>query len=1106
MQLFFEDLKKQGIYLKLSGDKLKIVTKLDKVPADILISIKERKTKIIEFLSIGANSFDDIPKVEEQSCYPLSSSQKRLWVLSQFENGSIAYNISKVVKIVGKLDVPRLKQAFEMLVERHEVLRTTFDIDNNGEIKQFIKEKIDLKFKQLDLKQEASDEIDAVLKKEKETPFDFKEGPLLRICVISVAKNEFVLCCVIHHIISDGWSINVLVSDLLSYYDCLLKNTKVELEPLAIQYKDFACWQSSQIEKNELLNSKSFWNKQFADKPEKFKLFTDYARQPLKSFNGSIESVEISKATIDKFKKYLLEKECTLYMGLLGVIKTLLFNYSNQEDIVIGIPTTGRENIKLENQIGFYVNTLPIRTQINSKENFGVLVESIRSQVLGAFSNQYYPFEELIEDLNLDRDLTQNPLFDVLVSYNDFDPTQYYKQRTDFQIEEYVTDSDVFSVFDLVYGFSDRGDDVLYSITYNTDLYKSETIDSMLHHFEELINSIIDSPNCSLEDLEYLLEKEKKILLEDFNNTKVEFDLNSSIVKLFEEQVLKCPDKTAVVFEDISINYLQLNEISNKFANYLTNNHKIRTDDLIAIQLPRTEWMIIAILGVLKSGAAFVPIDDSYPQKRIDFIVSDSNASFLIDENFLANFKKKLDTLDSANINVYTQPTDLVYSIYTSGSTGRPKGVLIEQKSILNTIYSQIEAFSISNTSNVLQFASFSFDAFISELFTSLLSTACLHVLNEETRKDPSALSEYILSNEIDVATIPPSLYVHIEEGILQQLKVLISAGEKANKPKFQNLDNCLNAYGPTETSICATIYDGAVEANANTVPIGKPISNTQVYILNRRNKLLPIGAIGEICIGGLGLARGYQNRPELTKDKFVSNPFDPNQRMYKTGDLGRWLHDGNIEFIGRVDDQIKIRGYRIEVNEIEQCMLEHESVDSAVLLVKQDDLQNDYLALYFTASKELTSKELSTFVSLSLPKYMVPNVFYQLEQMPITSNGKIDKKTLLALTDTNVKTGVAYVAPRNKTEEKLVSIWAKILEIEKDKIGVHDNFFSLGGHSLRAIKALNATNSSFNISLQLSDMFKITTIEELSELIQTIKGVTDAASNANEYKHKITF
>jgi amino acid adenylation domain-containing protein/non-ribosomal peptide synthase protein (TIGR01720 family) len=1057
-------------------------------------AVLEDQARLIQ--QAAKTPFIAIPIAAPEPDYPLSSSQRRLWVLSRFEEGNIAYNVPGIYILEGEIDRDALEYSFNALIERHESLRTVFKENEKGEVRQFIREwrKGEFQIEYYDLREDESgeDELKDLTQALFIRPFDLSAGPLLRAVLFRIEGSRWVLGYVMHHIISDGWSIRILINELLVFYNEYREGRSHQLPPLRLQYKDYASWQQEMLKGDILKDHKRYWLEQFEGTLPILELPGDSGRPAIKTYKGGVIEKRIDPTLNKAIKALSQELGGTLYMGLLAVVDALLYKYTNQEDIIIGCPIAGREHIDLEDQIGFYVNTLALRTRFRGEDSYKKLFSRIKRVTLAAYDHQAYPFDALVDELNLHKDMSRNALFEVMVVLQNAGKYTVEAERPgDIKISAYPGVEDVISKFDLVFSFEESGEELFARIGYNNDIYHASTIRRIADHLEQLMKVIIRQPSTPIRDLDFLRPDEKHRLLTEFNDTGLTYPWEKTLVHLFEEQAKRTPDSTAVIFREKELAYSELNERSNRLAAYLRTNYKIQPDDLIGIKLERSEWIIVAILGVLKSGGAYVPIDPDYPQDHIDHILSDSQCKVVIDVWVLADFSTREDDYSEESSQIYARPGDLAYVIYTSGSTGQPKGVMIEHSAIVNTIYSQQKAFGVKEGDRNLQFASFSFDASVSEIFVSMVSGGILYIPEEDARKTPLLLEKYITEKRINIATIPPAYLrlLRIEE--IQTLTRLVTAGEAANVEKalsFSRYGEYYNAYGPTESSICATIYTLPGEWNYKTgnIPIGSPISNTQIYILDDQCKLLPIGAVGEICIGGRGLARGYINRPDLTAEKFVLNPFRENQRIYKTGDLGRWLPDGNIEFIGRKDDQVKIRGYRIELGGIEAALQGFRAIDSAVVIARLNKEHDKELVAYVTGREILNVSDIRLYLSRLLPAYMIPSHFIQLQAFPLTPSGKIDKKNLPAPDNSGLGQGFNYEPPRNKTDEKLILIWQEILG--GDKIGIKDDFFTLGGHSLKATRLIAQIKREFNVVIDLKSVFWEPTIEALSDMINNEK------------------
>ncbi len=741
---------------------------------------------------------------------------------------------------------------------------------------------------------------------------------------------------------------------------------------------------------------------------------------------------------------------------------------------------------------------------------FGEFLEQVKENALGAFENQDYQFEMLVDKLDLARDLSRNPLFDTMFVLQNLQsqnvPSQNPQQAA---VAPYEFENTI-AKFDLTLNSYESHQGIQFTLEYRTKLFKREMIERLAGHFVNILNQISENPDQKLMEVDILSGKEKEQLIYGFNNTEQEYSSNITIHQLFEEQVQKTPRQLALVFNDQKLTYLELNQKANQLARLLQQKG-VKSEQIVGIMMERSLEMVISMIAVLKAGAAYLPIDPSYPEARIEYMITDSNTGILLTQDKLSddlNFTGEwivVDELDlssyvNTNLSIEHHSTDLAYVIYTSGSTGKPKGVMVEHKGIANIQEYSVESFGINETDKILQFASSAFDASVWEIYLALLSGATLYLIENDRINDYRKFESYLNDNGITSVTLPPVYLNHLSVANIHSLKRVITGGSATNYElvtRWKDKVDYINAYGPTESTICATVWkakkDGMVQKN---IPIGMPIFNTKVYILDKNQKPLPVGVVGELCIGGAGLARGYLNKPDLTEERFVHNEF-VGERIYRTGDLARWLVDGNIEFIGRMDNQVKIRGYRIELGEIEHQLLEHDKIQETVVIVKQDQTKSKYIVAYFVSKEKLPVAELKTYLSKNLPQYMIPSYFIQLDNLPISANGKIDHKALPE-TDSMIQ-AKEYIAPQNEIEEKLTLIWSEILGAKK--IGITDNFFELGGHSLKATSLVTRIYKEFEVEIPLSQIFNNPTINQLAKYIQSAEKNIYSSIKAIEVK-----
>jgi len=1085
--LGFENIGTTDDFFELGGHSLKVILILNKIKKELglELSIKDMFLNptvngIIALVQKNGCTIT-IPKANEQDSYALTSSQRRLWTLSQFAERSVAYNIPGVYQLKGNVNVDVLSKAFRLLIARHESLRTCFRSNNDGETRQHILplSAIQINIPVDDLSaittENQDQKIASILDENNKRVFDLNQAPLITLRLIQLASDDQLLAFNMHHIISDGWSIEVMSAEFMVIYKALLKGVDHALPELPIQYKDYSEWITGEEQQSKLETAKEYWLDKFKGDLPVLKLPTTKARPKIKTYSGDSLTYRFSKNGTSELELFSKKKKKSLFVLLMAGINGLLSRYTNTRDIILGTPVAGRDHTDLENQIGLYLNTLAIRTSFESSTSFDDLLDIQNTTLLDAYSHQDYPFDSLVDQLGIQRDTSRSPLFDVMVVLQN--QQNLLSSRSviegDLSIKPYTDNYRKSSQFDLSFNFSQTEGQLSLHLEYNTDIYEADFIENLVVHLEQFLLNSIGNPSQKVSVLSYLSASEEQELLYDFNATKRDHPEGDTIIDLFTVQVLNTPDAIAVVYEGKNLTYRYLDEVSNQLAHYLLHNYDLELEDLVGVKLDRSEWFVISILAILKTGAAYVPIDPNYPKDRISYIEEDSNCKVGIDFEFIDNFINKAEGYSKLPLTTKITSRELAYVIYTSGSTGKPKGVMLEHGGMINTINSQILEYKLTPLDHCLQFASSSFDASIWEIFISLLSGAKLYIIPDTLKGDIELFLQYINKNNITWATLPPALLKLLSVEKLKSIRVLITAGEEAPLEKakaFSKIGRYVNAYGPTETSICASVFTGDITTK---VPIGKPIDNTQIYILSEELALQPIGVEGEICISGAGLSRGYLNRPKLTAEKFVNHPFNEGEKLYKTGDLGRWLVDGTIEFIGRKDDQVKIRGHRIELGEIEQALLAQDEI-TQVLVMVQEFQGESILVSYLVTEMAINKSAIRNSLGKRLPDYMVPSHYVVLDAFPLTHNGKINKKGLPAVTNED---GIRreYVPPVTKLEKRLAGIWEEVLGIEN--IGITDNFFELGGHSLKGAVVVNKAKKFLGIELSIRDLFLSPTI-----------------------------
>jgi amino acid adenylation domain-containing protein/non-ribosomal peptide synthase protein (TIGR01720 family) len=1109
MKQLLEKLKEHQISISVQDGNLKLKYNGVSLPDELVKEIKANKDSLIDYLNGLSRHVSQtvIEPAPAQDSYILSSSQKRIWIMSQFDSGSEAYNISSAYAFRGDLNIPVFEQAFVDLIGRHEILRTVFRTIGDAEVRQYIldSEQLDFKLSFQDLSKEFSsvDEIDEVIREEMRVPFDLEKGPLLKATLLQIESDKWIFGFTIHHIISDGWSLEVLVNELLARYKAYCEGQKSPFQSLGIQYKDYSVWQQEELKSPAFKEYKDFWMKSFSGDVPVLELPLDRKRPLVKTFNGARVTRHVSDETGKQFVKRCRELGGTLFIGAQALVKALLYKYSGQDDLIVGSSIAGRENMELEEQIGFYVNELALRTKFQGIDSLSTLFDKVKNNTLEAYENQLYPFNELVNDLKLSRDISRNPLFDVMVDLES-DNLTGNKEPVAFsgiEVERYGDDSTVTSKFDLTFTFSDSDEGLGFSIVYNTDLFNSSTAERLAAHLERLMEFFITNPERSLDTLLLLSDDETTRVIKDFNHGLPQKVKGGTVLELFEEQVLHAPDKMALFFDGKSYSYRELNEKAGQVACYLINTYHLQADACVAILLDRGEWSLISILAVLKAGAAYVPIDSSYPEERKQFILQDSRAEVLITQSdYIFDFDGysggifaidiQLNALEvlPAKLDRSISSTDLAYLIYTSGSTGNPKGVMINHGGLY---FSTVERFKVYKPiSGFLLLSSFSFDSSVAGVFGTLCSGGTLYLTKKIDVSNISVITDLIVNKQISHLLTVPSYYNLLLtelEGRNNVLKEVIVAGEVCPNAMVEthfavkSLSSCdlFNEYGPTECTVWSTFHKYK-RGQAPISTIGKPLSTASIYVLDSAHHPVPIGVAGELCIGGLGLARGYFNNQELTEAKFILDPFIPGGRMYLSGDLARWLPDGNLEFLGRKDDQVKINGYRIEIGEIQNVLLKQPQVKEAIVCTKENTNGDTTLVGYLVADSKLGAADIRSFLSESLPQFMIPHHFVFLPEIPLTHNGKVDKRRLPAPQEINVNSEA--IAPRNEIERELAELWQTILGHET--VGVTDNFFSLGGDSIKSIQ-LAARMKLKNLEISVTDIFNNPILGELAKRVR---------------------
>ncbi|MCX2829791.1 amino acid adenylation domain-containing protein [Bacillus sp. DHT2] len=1025
---------------------------------------------------------------------PLSYAQQRLWFLDQLEQNSSIYNIPTAWHLKGKWGIEALEKGYNALLRRHEVLRTVIQ-EINGEPMQVIKAYTKKSLQVIDLRHFSQEEKELQMKtltqSEIETPFHLSEGPLIRTQLIIMEEEELVLLCTMHHIISDGWSMGILLDEWFAMYQAFIEEKTVQLPPLALQYADFAQWQRDWLKDEALAQQLEYWQKELSGELPVLQLPFDSPRPAVQSYKGDTYQVTLPVALLDKIKTFSREEDATLFMTLLAGYQGFLSRYTGQKDILVGSPIANRNYKEIEELIGFFVNTLVYRANLTEDLTFKELVTQVKEKALKAQEYQDVPFEKVVEVLQPERNASHSPIFQTMFTLQTH--SRKLSKILDHSLEP-IPNYMAVAKFDLTVGMEETEEGLQVAFEYNTDLFNALTIQRMAKHFENWLSEVMDSPQKSIGSLKLMSRGEEKQLLKEWNDTRVEYPTEYIIQELFEQQVAQTPEAVALVYKNHQLTYKELNERANQLAHSLQKKG-VGPETMVGICVERSLEMIVGLLGILKAGGAYVPLDPTYPEQRLKYILDNADIKLMVTQRNvngwlpegIANIclDENQEMISQASITnpiIEVAPENLAYVIYTSGSTGNPKGVLLEQKGLCNLVHTIIDLMQLNSKSRVIQFASLSFDAAVFEIFTTLVAGGTLCVNDQEEVMPGEPLTKFLQNNKVTHATLPPTVLNALDESKFEHLKVVVSAGSACSEEiakRWSNHRIFINAYGPTEATVCATagIYEGNGQPH-----IGRPISNVEVYVLDQNQQPVPIGMAGELCIGGAGLARGYLNRPELTEASFIPHPFngDSNAKLYRTGDSVKYLPDGNLEYIGRIDNQVKIRGFRIELGEIETVLGQHPMIKEVVVIAQEDEHGDKRLVAYVVG--EGSVQDWREHVKAHLPNYMVPAHFVKMDALPLTINGKFDTKALLKW-DRVIQTSVEHIGPRNETEKKLVTIWSGVLGIEQSTIGVHDNFFELGGHSMKIMETLVRTLSEgWNVTVK--DYYELQTISKIAEKI----------------------
>ncbi len=1030
-----------------------------------------------------------------ENIYPLSPMQQGMLFHSLYEPDSQAYSDQLSFRISGSLNLDAFMDSWKELSRRHAVLRTAFVCKNHPRPLQvvFREREIPVAVETLDSlsKTIQQQRIDAYTDQDKKRGFDLTHDPLMRVAVFCMGPGSHHIVWSHHHILADGWCMGILYRELMAIYESLCKGER-PLMSVPRPFQEYIEWLNEQ----DVDESKAYWREYLSGYKQLALLPMSVPKSEVAGYRLKGLSFTLSEEVSASLKELAARQNMTPYTLFQVIWGILLSCYNRTDDVVFGAVVSGRpsELRGVEEMVGLFINTVPVRIRTSAEQSFSEVLKIVQEEALESEKHHYVPLVEIQADCS-----DMRTLFNHLLVFENYPLDQKFAEAGEenkaglsvdymdaYEQTNYDFDITVFP-----------GEKIRIDFSYNENVYPGESLERVAAHFRTAVDSVLENPERSVGSIDILPEKERNQVLYEFNDTAAYYPSDKTVVDLLEEQVEKTPDNVAVVFEDTRLTYCELNEWANRIAHFLRGKYDIRPDDRVGLFLERSEQMIAGILGILKSGGAYVPIDPEYPRERIRHIISDSGCKAVLSETGVSErIPLDAETADindiryenASNPEYCASPHDLAYMIYTSGSTGVPKGVLTEHRNLYDYVMTFTNEFRVTSGDRFLQQTTVTFDASVEEIYPPLCTGAELFLLRDSRELD--TLFADAVRHRITILSLsPPAVgYFNTRADELSSLRVLISGGDVLYPSHIDRLYKktmLYNTYGPTEATVCGTYH--RADSPRDPIPIGRPIANRRVYILDAKLNPSPVGVFGEICIAGAGTARGYLNRDNLTEEKFIPDPFKEGERLYRTGDLARWLPDGNIEFLGRNDDQVKIRGYRIELGEIENCLLSYEAVRETAVITKASGGSSEELAAYVVSrseSHELNIKSLREHLEKTLPAYMIPSYFVRMEKLPLTQSGKIDKKALPNPAGAGMDTGTEYIAPRDEAEKGLAKIWQDILSLEK--VGIQDNFFDLGGHSLKATQVVSRIHKELGVEIALRKIFSQPTIEKLAEHIRT--------------------
>lgn len=1061
--------------------------------------IARRETSGGSVLSIG--------EVQRNEDIPLTFSQERVWFLQQLDPSSVAYNFQATLRINGPLKVPALEQSLTEMVNRHEILRTTF-VEKNGHARQIIHAPLPASLEVIHLEEVKKDKQNAVLEKlirdEVAKQFDVSRLPLIRWILFSFNEREHLLLHIEHHFVHDGWSFNVFLGELLELYKAFASGAPPQLAPPRFQFADFAVWQRQYVQSEEFQTQLTYWKKKLSDSPPMSELPTDRPRPRMQTFNGRCLRIPLPADLAQNIRSFSNREETSLFVIMMSAFFALAYQYTRQADFCVGTSMANRQRPETEGLLGMLVNNVVLRAQMAADISFRDLLAQVRNLTFEAYENQDVPFQEVVQGLNLNRDLSVNPLFQTTFNFHNSPVTVPEVSQLQLQLLEALGNGA--AKFDLgvivIPATVQRlrlnpewdKDAVVMLWEYNTDLFDESTIRRIVGHYNKLLGSMISDPQQKSAEVCLLNDAERRQVLVDWNQTGKNVAPEMSVHELFEQQARQAPEAPAVMHRQQCLNYAELSQRSNQLGRYL-RKLGVGSETRVGICMDRCPEVVVAMLAILKAGGAYVPLDPAYPAARLQYLIKDAELKLVLsqqqvrkrlaeaegswislDESWVEIAKESAEQFESG-----TNPENLAYVIYTSGSTGTPKGVGVPHRGLINLVDWHKQAYGVRPSDRATQVASQAFDASVWELWPYLLSGSCIDLPDAEILEQPSRLFEWLAAREITICFLPTPLAEVMSTTPLPRtlkLRDLLTGGDRLHPGNWSDFPfTVTNHYGPTENTVVTTC---AKASSGNIPPIGRPIANTRVYVLDEKCQPVAIGVAGELCVGGSSLARGYINRPALTAEKFVPDPFSnlPGERLYRTGDVVRYLADGNLEFLGRKDQQVKLRGYRIELGEIEVTLLAHPRVKHAVAALRAESGGEKRLVGYVVARNEsetLNSEDLRAYLQQKLPAHMVPAAYVQLDQLPLTANGKVDREAL----PVPKRQSENHRPPRTTQEEVLCGIYAEVLSL--DRVSIDDDFFALGGHSLMATRVVSHVRSILGVEVPMRAIFDAPTVAQLS-------------------------